>query len=383
MKHANIQKAILALEDGTLFYGYTRGVSKTVCGEVVFNTSMTGYQEICTDPSYANQIVLFTSSHIGNVGTNQKDYESSKIWTKGIIVREMSKKSSSWRSEEDFTTFLNESKVPWIEGIDTRKLTRHIQKNGTKNGCIMVGRIDASLAVKLAKKHVQAKGLDLSGVAIKKKNYEYHIQDSLSQELSFSKSDMKTIYVYDFGVKSNILRMLVDVGCLVKVVPNTVPAEDILAANPDGIVISNGPGDPASMQNGIEEIRKLIFSGIPVLGICLGCQLVALAAGGHTKKMKFGHHGTNHPVYDLRKKKVYVTSQNHNFVVDEKTLPSDFEITHISLFDRSIQGIRSITYPVIGFQGHPEGSPGPQDIKELFEEFLNEVHQKDAARSYN
>lgn len=383
MRREPYTDALLALEDGQLFYGRTSGSRKTVCGEIVFNTALTGYQEVCTDPSYANQIVLFTTAHIGNVGVNRNDYESNKVWAKGLVVREMSKTSSNWRSEQDILTFLKENKITWIEGIDTRKLTRHIRTKGTKNACIMVGNIDATLAVQLAKNHVKAEGLDLSKTTIKGKSYQSFHQDLLRYRFGSNGNKIKTIYLYDFGVKANILRMLASFGFSLKVIPNLTPIEDVLANEPDGVIISNGPGDPASMQAGIKNIRKLIHTGIPVLGICLGCQLIALAAGGNTKKMKFGHHGTNHPVYDLRKQKVYITSQNHNFVVDETTLPNEFEITHVSLFDGSVQGIKSKKHPVIGFQGHPEGCPGPRDIKEVFEEFLQEVHQRDAIRSFN
>lgn len=365
-------RAVLALEDGTLFYGRTSGSNRTVCGEVVFNTSMTGYQEICTDPSYANQIVLFTTSHVGNVGVNGEDDESGQPWVKGIIAREVSKTTSNWRSEKSFKTFLSENNVTWIEGLDTRKLTRHIRKNGTKHACIMVGKVDTNLAIRLAKEYVKAEGPALSQETLKDP-YQFPIH----------KTDVPQIFIYDFGVKSSILKTLARLGCEVNVVPNTMPAVEVLAYHPDGIILSNGPGDPASIGEGIEEIRKLIFSGVPLLGICLGCQLIALAAGGCTKRMKFGHHGANHPVYDIEQKKVYITSQNHNFVIDETTLPSEFEATHVSLFDGSVQGIRSKNYPVIGFQGHPEGSPGPQDIGELFEEFLKKVGSRDALRSFN
>lgn len=365
-------KAVLALEDGTLFYGRTSSHNCTVCGEIIFNTSMTGYQEICTDPSYANQIVLFTTVHVGNVGVNGEDYESSRLWVKGIIAREMSRTSSNWRSEKSFIEFLNENKVVWIEGLDTRKLARHIRKNGTKNACMMVGKIDIDLALKLARNHGKAK---LSNETIQEESYKWNEVGSYN--------NVPKIFIYDFGVKSTILKLLALLGCEVNIVPKTMSAVELLAYHPDGIVLSNGPGDPLSIGEGIEDIRKIVFSGVPVLGICLGCQLIAIAAGGSTKKMTFGHHGTNHPVYAIKNKKVYITSQNHNFVVDETTLPPEFEVTHVSLFDGSIQGIRSKNYPVIGFQGHPEGSPGPQDMKELFEEFLDKVTSIDAVRSFN
>jgi carbamoyl-phosphate synthase small subunit len=351
-------KAVLALEDGTVFYGRTSGSKRTVCGEIIFNTSMTGYQEICTDPSYADQIVLFTTSHIGNVGVNGEDDESSQPWIKGIITREMSRTSSNWRSEKSFTSFLNDHQVTWIEGIDTRKLTRHLRNHGTKNGCIMVGECDIDLAIELARSYIP------------------HSAENFAIPSSVYKKDAPRIVVYDFGVKSSILRMLTCLGCEVIVVPSHASAAQLLAYIPDGIILSNGPGDPSAFGERIKEIRELIFSKVPVLGICLGCQLIAIAAGGSTKKMKFGHHGANHPVYDIEKKKAYITSQNHNFVVDEASLPIEFEVTHVSVFDGSVQGIRSKNYPVMGFQGHPEGSPGPQDMGEVFEVFLKNIDLK-------
>lgn len=383
MENSEESKALLALEDGSLFYGRTSSCNGIACGEIVFNTSMTGYQEICTDPSYANQLVLFTSVHIGNVGVNEDDYESDKPWVKGIIAREMSKTSSNWRSEKSFIDFLNENKVLWIEGLDTRKLTRHIRKNGTTNACIMVGEIDTNLAIGLARGHGKAKETILFKETIKKESYKWNEPRFLNYKFSSYNNNAPRIFIYDFGVKFTILRTLAILGCEVIIVPNTISAVELLAYNPDGIIISNGPGDPVLIGNGIDDIRKIIFSGVPVLGICLGCQLIAIAAGGSTKRMTFGHHGSNHPVYSIRKKKVYITSQNHNFVVDKDTLPSDFEVTHISLFDGSIQGIRLKNYPVMGFQGHPEGSPGPEDIKELFEEFLEKVASLYAVRSFN
>ena len=419
MNDTEESEALLALEDGTLFYGRTSGCKRTVCGEIVFNTSMTGYQEICTDPSYANQIVLFTTSHVGNVGVNSEDFESDRPWVQGIIAREVSKTSSNWRSEKSFTAFLNEHRVPWIEGIDTRKLTRHIRKNGTKSACLMAGEINAGAAISLARQHLGsgpvlipenschldaskprdstianwANIANMAQFAIVESrelsrgpsgtNFRelalasWHLKKDLNKSFfkcQDARPDPTKIVVYDFGVKSNILRTLSHLGCEVIVVPHTTSAAKALALTPDGIVISNGPGDPASIGEGIEEIRRLVFSGVPLLGICLGCQLIALAAGARTKKMKFGHHGANHPVYDIKKEKVYITSQNHNFVVDETSLPPEFEVTHVSLFDGSVQGIRAKNYPVMGFQGHPEGSPGPQDIIELFGGFLATCH---------
>lgn len=320
------KKAALELSDGTLFCGSSSGVDKTVCGEVVFNTALTGYQEICTDPSYEGQIVLFTAPHIGNVGVNEEDWESQRLSVKGIIVKEMSQISSSWRSRQSFPALLERHQIPWIEGIDTRKLTRHLRENGIQEGYLKVGS-----------------------------------------------EDLKKIAVFDFGIKAAILKKLTGT---VKLFPGHLPAEEILAWNPGGVVISNGPGDPASLLHAIEETKKLIASGLPLLGICLGCQLIALAMGGVTKKMKYGHHGSNHPVCDVRNGKVYITSQNHQYAIDEEKLPSGLAITHRSLFDGTVQGIRVIGRPVFGFQGHPEGSPGPQEMDELFEEFL-----QNAARS--
>lgn len=356
------QNAILALEDGTLFLGYSSSVEKTVCGEIVFNTSMTGYQEICTDPSYAHQIVLFTTPHIGNVGANREDNESERVWVKGIIVLEMSKTSSNWRSEESFISFLHKHNTPWIEGIDTRKLTRHLRENGAKKGCIMVGKPDTALALDLAKSHAQERELTLPPSS---KNSEIFMAANTQKP--------KKIAVYDFGVKVNILNKLSRAGCLIKIIPGAHPIDEILSWQPDGVVISNGPGDPADLIHGIQETKKLISTGIPIFGICLGCQLIALAAGAKTKKMKYGHHGANHPVFDLARNKVFITSQNHHFTIDESSLPSHCSVTHHSLFDGTIQGIRLKDLPIFGFQGHPEGSPGPQDIDSLFEEFLHQA----------
>lgn len=355
------KKAILALEDGSIFAGHTTGISKTVTGELVFNTAMTGYQEVCTDPSYARQIVLFTTSHIGNVGVTKHDNESLYIWPNGLIVREMSKKSSQWRKEGLFTTILRKNRTPWVEGIDTRKLVRHIQKKGTMGACIMVDKINTSLAISLAQnfRNSSKKTITLGTQHI------YTINPDAAAQ--------KTLLVYDFGVKSSILNAFSNFNCALVVVPPNTKAKKILSMNPDGIIISNGPGDPASMQTSIKEIKLLISSELPILGVCLGCQLIALAAGSKTKKMKFGHHGINHPVYDMKKNKVFISSQNHNFAIDETTLSPQLEITHISLFDKSVQGIRSKNGLIMGFQGHPEGSPGPTELQQLFRNFFHIV----------
>lgn len=368
--------ALLALEDGNVFYGESTAIDSLVCGEVVFNTSMTGHQEICTDPSYANQIVLLTVSHVGNVGTNQQDFESDRTWLKGLLVKELSKNASNWRSEVDFVSFLNNHQVPWIEGIDTRKLTRYLRENGSKNGCIMIGNIDPIFAIQQAKNYIKAIGLDLTKDAIKEKILAW--ENAAATPLT-TNDHLNPLHlcVYDFGLKFNILRTLKNLRCNITVIPNNYSVEDMLLLQPDGIVLSNGPGDPASAADAIDNVRKLISTGIPILGICFGCQLIGLAAGGQTRKMKFGHHGANHPVYNLKQEKVYITSQNHNFVIDENFLPPNIEITHRSLFDGSIQGIKLRDLPVIGFQGHPEGSPGPQDIIGIFDAFLDFVRSRD------
>lgn len=334
---------LLALEDGSLFYGQTSGHSTTVCAEIVFNTAMTGYQEVCTDRSYSDQIVLFTTTHIGNVGVNCEDFESDRITTKGLLVREMSKTTSSWRSEKSFTSFLEEHGVPWIEGLDTRKLARHIRQNGSMRGCMMTGGIDEKLAVRLAA--------------------AWRPTTELSYFPSHTIQGGPKIVVYDFGVKEQIVKKLKGLGCDVIVLPGTTPSSEALALNCDAIVLSNGPGDPTSID--LEEIKKLVFSKKPILGICLGCQLIALAFGGTIKKLKFGHHSVNHPVYDRKNNRVFITSQNHSFAIDE--VPPGFEVTHHSLFDGTIQGIAYNR--VVGFQGHPEGSPGPE-YSELFDELI-------------
>jgi carbamoyl-phosphate synthase small subunit len=334
------KQATLQLSDGAKFHGTSCGIEMKARGEVVFNTSLTGYQEICTDPSYEGQIVVFTAPHIGNVGVNDEDWESKAIFVKGIIVKEMSKMSSSWRSRKSFPAFLKEHQIPWIEGVDTRALTRHLRENGTKRGCLQVGKGEEPLA-------------------------------SISKKTDWQESPFPTkIALFDFGVKTNILKKISAAGCAVKIFPGHISAKEILAWNPSGVVISNGPGDPAAWSDAIQETKKLIASGLPLFGICLGCQLIALAMGGGTMPLKYGHHGTNHPVCDLLNGKVYITSQNHQFAIDENKLPSSCTVTHRSLFDGTVQGIRVNGLPVFGFQGHPEGSPGPQELDHLFEEFL-------------
>lgn len=366
------KKAFLALEDGSCFYGYTTGSPDGFyCAEIIFNTALYGYQEVCTDPSYANQIVVFTSTHIGNVGINFEDYESKNIWVKGVIAREISKYTSNWRADESFTSFLEKQKIPWIEQIDTRKLTRHLRLTGSQNGCISVGDGSPSVAISKAKEYIRPEGLNLFKVTKTKKC------DPLLLESNYlNKSQQPLVCIFDFGVKNSIIEKIKEINCIIKVFPGDFEVEKVLALKPQGIVLSNGPGDPSCSQKLIRNIQKLVDSRVPILGICFGFQLLGLALGCRIKKMKFGHHGINHPVYDLEKKKVFITSQNHNFMVDQKGFPESLEITHVSLFDNSIQGFRSTFLPILAFQGHPEGSPGPKDLGWIFKDFRKMIEEK-------
>lgn len=357
------EPATLALADGSLFQGISIGASGETVGEVVFNTAMTGYQEILTDPSYARQIITFTHPHIGNTGINLEDNESKKIFAVGLIIRELSPIASNWRMTESLPNFLKRQNIIAIANIDTRRLTHILRENGAQSGCIMTGKINADVAIKKARKFSGLDGKDLAITVSARKLYIF----------SPTPTSTYNIVVLDFGVKTNILRLLHDRHCKVTVVPAKTSAEEILKLNPDAIVLSNGPGDPAACHYAIETTKKLIAKKIPLFGICLGFQILALAFGVKTKKMKFGHHGANHPVQELKTKKVFITSQNHGFCVDEKTLPEELIITHISLFDKSLQGFKHKTLPVIAFQGHPEASPGPNDIVNLFDEFMNMV----------
>lgn len=357
------REAFIVLEDGSFFHGYSEASHSITCAEVVFNTAMSGYQEVCTDPSYVNQIVVFTTSHIGNVGANDEDCESSHIWIKGVVAREMSHYTSNWRAKKSFLDFLNEGKIPWIEGVDTRKLVRHLQQHGSLNGCLVIGTISPLLSIQKARDHQKAAGWGLFQIAI-----DRHMDEESEKNLK-PPLEGPLVCVYDFGVKLSILNNLKSRGCRIRVVPGNAPSEEIISLNPQGVVLSNGPGDPSSSPFVIENVKKLIRSRIPLLGICFGCQLLGIASGGKTTKMKFGHHGINHPIYDLLRQRTYITSQNHNFMVDRQDFPDTLEITHISLFDGSIQGFRSKEHFLIAFQGHPEGSPGPQDIGWLFDEF--------------
>lgn len=359
-------KAILALENGDIFHGTSIGVTGDTTGEIVFNTSMTGYQEILTDPSYAGQIVTLTHPHIGNVGANKADCESTKIWANGLIVRDASLATSNWRSEQSFADYLAAHNVVAIADIDTRQLTRLLRDTGSLRGCIMTADADRNLDEKLALEKARAfEGLnhkDLAKVVTTQQPYTWE-EGTNHQKASNLKFH---VVVYDYGVKHNILRLLVDQGCRLTVVPAQTPVDDVLALNPNGVLLSNGPGDPAACDYAITAIKHLLDQDMPLFGICLGYQLLALACEAKTVKMKFGHHGANHPVQDLKTQRVAITSQNHSFAVDEATLPDFLEPTHRSLFDQSLQGLRHKQKPAFGFQGHPEASPGPHDLATLF-----------------
>ena len=367
--------ALLALQDGTIFRGASVGAEGKTIGEVVFNTAMTGYQEILTDPSYCRQVVTLTYPHIGNTGTNSDDMESSLIHASGLIIRDASMISSNWRSERSFQDFLVAADTVAIADIDTRKLTRILREKGAQSGCIMTGEIDAETAVAHANKFPGIAGMDLARIVTTDRSYQWSHGSTFGDRNRVMSRRVAPYHVvaYDFGVKRNILRILSDLGCRMTVVPATTPAEEVLALAPDGVFLSNGPGDPEPCDYAIEAIRKLLVTDIPVFGICLGHQLLALAAGAKTLKMKFGHHGANHPVQDKATGRVSITSQNHGFAVDPDTLPDNVEITHTSLFDDSLQGIAFKDRPAYSFQGHPEASPGPHDILYLFERFISDI----------
>jgi len=365
-------RAILALQDGTVFHGTSIGAAGQTIGEVVFNTAMTGYQEILTDPSYCRQIVTLTNPHIGNTGSNSDDMESSRIHASGLIVRDSSMVTSSWRSERSFREFLQQGDTVAIADIDTRKLTRHIREQGAMSGCIMSGDQDPDLATKHARKFPGIAGMDLASFVTTDRTYQWCHGSTFGRTARVMSRRVAPNHVvaYDFGVKRNILRILSDLDCRMTVLPAKTPAEEALALAPDGIFLSNGPGDPEPCEYAIEAIRSFLAKRIPVFGICLGHQLLALAAGASTEKMKFGHHGANHPVQELATGRVVITSQNHGFAVDESTLPENVEPTHRSLFDNTLQGIALTDTPAFGFQGHPEASPGPHDLVPLFERFI-------------
>lgn len=367
--------AVLALADGTIFRGISVGAGGRTIGEVVFNTAMTGYQEILTDPSYCRQIVTLTYPHIGNTGTNSEDMESSQVHASGLIIRDSSLVNSSWRSERTFSDFLIHSGTVAIADIDTRRLTRIITQTGAQSGCIMTGDANPDVAIEHARKFPGIAGMDLAKFVTTDKLYQWCHGVTFGRKSRILSRRIAPYHVvaYDFGIKRNILCILSDLDCRMSVVPATTSAEDALALAPDGIFLSNGPGDPEPCTYAIDAIRGFLNAEIPMFGICLGHQLLALAAGAKTQKMKFGHHGANHPVQDLDTERVMITSQNHGFAVDENSLPDDVQATHRSLFDGTLQGIALENQPAFGFQGHPEASPGPHDLWPLFDRFIHDM----------
>lgn len=374
----SLYSAVLALEDGSVFYGTSIGIEGSSVGEVVFNTAMTGYQEILTDPSYAKQIVTLTYPHIGNTGANAEDNESDRVWASGLVIRDLPLLASNFRSEQTLADFLVQNKVVAIADIDTRKLTRILREKGAQGGCVIavaggVSDVDVQRALAQAKDFAGLAGMDLAREVSCSETYSWREASWVLGKGYAERSDEQLPYhvvAYDFGVKRNILRMLVDRGCRLTVVPAQTPASDVLALQPDGIFLSNGPGDPEPCDYAIRAIRELLESDKPLFGICLGHQLLALASNAKTIKMKFGHHGANHPVQNLQDQTVLITSQNHGFAVDESTLPDSLKVTHKSLFDQSLQGIARIDKPAFSFQGHPEASPGPHDAAPLFNQFI-------------
>ncbi|MFZ1099553.1 MAG: glutamine-hydrolyzing carbamoyl-phosphate synthase small subunit [Steroidobacteraceae bacterium] len=364
--------AVLALADGTIFRGQSIGAKGNTTGEVVFNTALTGYQEILTDPSYARQIVTLTCPHIGNTGATPEDLESQQIYAAGLIIRDLALLPSNWRANESLPEFLERGRLVAIAGIDTRKLTRILREKGAQAGCIMTGeQVDEAAAVKAARKFPGLKGMDLAKVVSTKRAFQWNDGSVWPERTRAPIRAQQRLHVvaYDYGIKRNILRLLADFGCRMTVVPAQTPAQEVLAREPDGVFLSNGPGDPEACEYAIEATRTLLETDLPVFGICLGHQILGLAAGARTVKMKFGHHGANHPVQDLESGRVFITSQNHGFAVDEATLPQHVKATHRSLFDGSLQGLAFTDRPAFGFQGHPEASPGPHDMRALFERF--------------
>ncbi len=371
------QIALLALEDGQTFKGKSIGVNGNTVGEVVFNTSMTGYQEILTDPSYARQIIALTYPHIGNTGINLIDDESSEIYASGLIIRDLPLLHSNWRSETPLDEYLSFNNIVAISDIDTRALTRHLREKGALKGCIIAGEdIDESAAIAKAQAFSGLKNMDLAKVVSTTKQYTFNKGSYSLESGEFNSLNMKfKVVVYDYGVKKNILRILVDRGCYLTIVNAQTPVADVLAMNPDGVFLSNGPGDPEPCDYAIKNIKTLLEKNIPMFGICLGHQLLSLANGATTEKMVVGHHGANHPVQDLISKRVIITSQNHGFSVSRNNIPNHLEITHKSLFDNTIQGVKVIGKKAFGFQGHPEASPGPHDVGYLFDAFTDKMSQ--------
>ena len=375
--------AILALADGTIFKGVSIGAAGHTIGEVVFNTSMTGYQEILTDPSYSSQIVTLTYPHIGNTGVNAEDVESNKIHAAGLIIKDLPLLLSNFRSEQSLPDYLKSQNIVAIAGIDTRKLTRILREKGAQGGAILVGA-DAEKAIELAKTFPGLSGMDLAKVVSSPVPYDWtETEWTLGKGFGVLSNPKFHVVAFDFGVKRNILRMLAQRGCKVTVLPAQSTAADVLALNPDGVFLSNGPGDPEPCDYAIAAAKELIEKGIPTFGICLGHQIMALASGAKTLKMKFGHHGANHPVQDLDTKQVLITSQNHGFAVDAATLPANCRVTHVSLFDGSLQGFARTDKPAFCFQGHPEASPGPNDIAYLFDRFTTLMAQAKMEKNKN
>jgi len=375
--------AILALADGSVFRGLSVGVSGTAVGEVVFNTAMSGYQEICTDPSYSRQLVTLTSPHIGNVGCNPIDHESASAALAGLIIRDCPPRASNWRSTSDLKSWLQAQRVVAISGVDTRSLTRRLREHGAQAGCIVAGaHLDPAAAIAEARRFPGLQGMDLAQHVSTGERHVWRrggwlLEDGRADAAERADADLPWhVVAYDFGIKRNILRMLVDHGCRVTVVPARTAAAEVLALRPDGVFFSNGPGDPEPCDYAISAIATLVDSGLPSFGICLGHQLLGLASGARTLKMKFGHHGANHPVVDLDSGRVMISSQNHGFAVDESSLPPTLRATHRSLFDGSLQGIERTDRPAFGFQGHPEASPGPHDVRPLFERFVGLIQAR-------
>jgi carbamoyl-phosphate synthase small subunit len=363
--------AILVLADGTVFRGIAIGATGATVGEVVFNTSMTGYQEILTDPSYTKQIVTLTYPHVGNYGINTEDVESSQVYAAGLVIRDLPLMASSWRSQESLDDYLKRSNVVAIADIDTRKLTRLLREKGAQAGCIMAGAVDEAKALEMARGFPGLAGMDLAKVVSSDQPYQWTEGEwCLGKGYEANGQPKYKVVAFDYGIKRNILRMLVARGCEVTVLPAQATAEEALALNPDGVFLSNGPGDPEPCGYAIEAIGKIVDKGVPTYGICLGHQLLALASGAKTVKMKFGHHGANHPVQDLDDQRVFITSQNHGFAVDPASLPANLRATHVSLFDGSLQGISRTDKPAFSFQGHPEASPGPCEMSYLFDRFI-------------
>ena len=378
------EPAVLVLADGSIFHGASIGAVGHSAAEVVFNTAMTGYQEILTDPSYCGQIVTLTYPHIGNTGINREDVESHRIFAAGLVIRDLPRRLSNFRSEQDLSGYLRASEVVGIADIDTRRLTRILREKGAQSGCIMAGKIDLDEALKLARGFPGLAGMDLAKVVSCNKPFEWR-EGTWSLGAGFKANSPRLpgngapfhVVAYDYGVKNNILRMLAEHGCRLTVVPAQTPAASVLSLKPDGVFLSSGPGDPEPCDYAIKAIQEIVATDTPTFGICLGHQLLGLASGAKTIKMKFGHHGANHPVQDLKTGRVFITSQNHGFAVDEKTLPGNVRATHRSLFDGSLQGIERTDVPAFSFQGHPEASPGPHEVGYLFDRFVKMMDKRD------